>query len=92
MQDKRNDHGADEPPSGAPPSEASSGASSGAPSERRTCLVCGRPGTDGPVILGKRLCAACERAIVDLDVGGRDYDFFVARIREAWRSFAGVEQ
>ncbi|MGE5571524.1 MAG: sigma factor G inhibitor Gin [Bacteroidota bacterium] len=54
--------------------------------------MCGRPGTDGPVILGKRLCAACERAIVDLDVGGRDYDFFVARIREAWRSFAGVEQ
>lgn len=57
------------------------------PSGRRACLICGRPGTDGPVVLGRRLCTGCERAIVSLDVGARDYDFFVARIREAWRLY-----
>jgi len=73
VQDNRNDHKASEKACDL--------------SGRRACLVCGRPGTDGPVILGRRLCTGCERAIVSLDVGARDYDFFVARIREAWRSY-----
>ncbi|MGE5592076.1 MAG: sigma factor G inhibitor Gin [Betaproteobacteria bacterium] len=54
---------------------------------RRACLVCGRRGADGPVVLGRRLCAKCERAIVNLDAAARDYDFYVAKIRQAWRSY-----
>ncbi|MGE5587245.1 MAG: sigma factor G inhibitor Gin [Clostridia bacterium] len=57
------------------------------PSRRRECLVCGSPGIDGPVILGRRLCAGCERAIVSLDAASPDYDLFVERIREAWRAY-----
>lgn|GEM_PF-1464819 len=59
---------------------------------RRACLVCGKRGVDGPVVLGKRLCANCERAIVNLDAGARDYDFYVAKIRQAWRSYLEARQ
>jgi len=61
------------------------------PSGSEACLVCGRRGADGPIILGRRLCARCEQAIVKLDVADRDYGFFVARIRDAWRAYTQAQ-
>jgi hypothetical protein len=56
-------------------------------SRGRECLVCGSHGSDGTAILGKRLCAGCERAIVSLDAASPRYDFFVERIKEAWLAY-----
>jgi len=51
------------------------------------CLVCGELAIEGTVILGRRLCSECEKAIMNLDACDGDYDFFVAKFREAWRPF-----
>lgn len=51
------------------------------------CLICGELAIGGTVILGRRLCGKCEKAIVNLDACDGDYDFFAAKIKEAWRPF-----
>lgn len=51
------------------------------------CLICGQLAMEGTVVLGRRLCRDCEKAIMNLDACDGDYDFFVAKIKEAWRPF-----
>lgn len=55
------------------------------PPKGQPCLVCGEPAMEGTVVLGRRLCSECEKAITNLDACDSDYDFFVAKIKEAWR-------
>ncbi|KNZ69175.1 sigma-G inhibitor, Gin [Thermincola ferriacetica] len=49
------------------------------------CFICGKvidiPETATLTILGKHICYECEKAIVNLTMANRNYDFFKERIK-----------
>jgi len=54
----------------------------------RPCMVCGDITEDGVTVLHAFLCDACQRDIVDIEVGDARYEFYVQRMAALWRSLA----
>ena len=55
------------------------------------CVVCGMPEICGVAVLGKRICGRCEKAITALDISDDVYDFYVAKLKDLWRTSSGRE-
>lgn len=46
----------------------------------KMCIVCGKVGTTGIIIMGKKICTCCEQKAVEADINSEFYEFYKDRI------------
>lgn len=46
----------------------------------KMCIVCGKTGTTGIIIMSKKICTCCEQRAVEADINSEFYEFYKDRL------------
>ncbi len=59
--------------------------------KKQTCIICGKPQTDGIIINNRRICRFCEERITKLSPGNDFYEFYKNSIKKSIFQWKGAE-
>lgn len=59
--------------------------------KKQTCIICGKPQTDGIMINNRRICRTCEERLLNLQIGSDFYEHYKDNIRKAIFQWRGAE-
>ncbi|WP_066871100.1 sigma factor G inhibitor Gin [Clostridium mediterraneense] len=47
----------------------------------KICIICGKTGSPGILILDKKICTCCEQKAIDSDIDSEFYEFYKEKIK-----------
>ena len=59
--------------------------------KKQTCIICGKPQTDGIIINNRRICKTCEQRIINLKPGNDFYEHYKNCIKKVISKWRGAE-
>ena len=59
--------------------------------KKQSCIICGKPLTDGIIVNGKGICKSCEERLINLEPGNDFYEYYKESIRKNMIQTRGAE-
>ena len=60
--------------------------------KKHNCIICRKPIDNGIIVNGKCICSACEKRLVNLQVGSDFYEYYKQCIKKKFVQFKVVEE